>query len=101
MEPVALRARLGHLLEPDRGALPSRIDDRVSRARPAWLVGVAEYRPPEWPDRGGVKGVDRYLQDLHRPAPATGRAWAGAQAKPGHHGRDLDRQLGVCRGDPV
>src|SRR6266511_1567506 len=71
VDPVTLRARLAHLLEPDRRALSERVDQRGLRSRLAGLVAVAHHGLPKWTDRGDVQPVDRDLKDLHRPHPAT------------------------------
>src|SRR5262249_6794909 len=59
MDPVALPARLIHLLEPDGWALAGRVDDRGVRLVVAGLVGIAEDGPPERPDGRDVHRVDR------------------------------------------
>ena len=67
VDPVALRPRRVHLLEPDRRPLAERVDQAVlRRPAPAGLVGVAEHRLPERPDRGDVQRVDADLEHLDR-----------------------------------
>jgi cellulose biosynthesis protein BcsQ len=76
VDPVPLRPRLVHLLEPDRRPLPERVDQRARRPRVAVLVDVPEHRLPERPDRSGIHRVDRDLERLDRP-----RAVADAAAR--------------------
>src|SRR5215475_5783107 len=68
VDPVALRPRLGHLLEPDRRTLTGRIDDRPGLPLAAWVVYVAKHSAPERQDPGDIQGIDRDLDHLDRSA---------------------------------
>jgi hypothetical protein len=58
VDPVALRPRRVHLLEPDGRPLA----ERVHQAAPVpGLIGVAEHRLPERPDGGDVQRIDADL----------------------------------------
>jgi hypothetical protein len=72
MDAVTLRARLVHLLEPERRALAQRVDQPGQRPALSWLVEVAEHRLPERPHLGRVEYVDRDLEYLHRSPSRAG-----------------------------
>src|SRR5260221_12478168 len=92
-DPVALRPRLGHLLEPDRGPLPGWVPDRVQRPRVSWLVPISEYRAPEWPDRRDVERIDCDLEHLDRPARRRPNPGGYRQPEAEHDSRNLADQL--------
>jgi hypothetical protein len=93
VDPVALRPRRVHLLEPDRRPLPERVGQAARRPAPAWLVAVAEHRPPERPDLRDVQRVDANLEHLD---PARPRG----QPELLRHGRDLAGQFHIARRHP-
>ncbi len=100
VDPVALRPRRVHLLEPDRRPLGERVHQRAHRIRVAVLVGVPEHRLPERPDRRGVHRVDPDLEHLDRARPAILDSGPRRQPELLRHGRDPPRQLDVLRGHP-
>jgi len=93
VDPVALRPRRVHLLEPDRRPLPERVDQTARRPALAWLVTVAEHRPPERPDRGDVQRVDADLDHLDPARPRGQPELLG-------HRRDPPGQVHVARRHP-
>jgi len=99
VDAVALRSRRVHPLEPHRRPLPERVNQPVPRPRPPRLVGVAQHRPPERPDRRGVERVDPDLEHLHRPTAVNPSRRLQPQFV--DHGRDLLGQLDVSFGDPA
>ena len=68
VDPVPLRPRRVHLLEPDRRPCPSG-STSASPARTCRARRRTEHRPPERPDRRRVQRVDPDLEHLHRPRP--------------------------------
>ena len=87
VNPVALRPRRVHLLEPDRRPLPEQVHQRARRTRVGVLVDVPEHRLPERPDRRGVHRVDPQLEHLDG-ARALADPSPCAQSEPLDHGRD-------------
>ena len=89
---AAVRARLIHLLEPERRRPTARIDEVLVGAVAARLI--PEHRPPERHDLGG-NGRTRDDQQ------ALDRRRVGGEAKPSGNCRDLAGQLDVARAHPA
>jgi hypothetical protein len=97
MDSVALWARLGHLLEPDRGALRDRVDERVLGTGCGGLVGAPHHCLPEGTDPGDVERIDRDLHDLNRSRVPTIEVGLGPMPKLPHGRGDPVGELDVAR----